>query len=237
MSIVHIHVGKCGGGAINKGLHRLGFDFIELHCGNANQEVQRLLSNPRDQDLILVTIRDPIDRFISAFNFDKYEKIVIANTANKVWQTIYDTFNSVEHLVQSLVSHHKKMRSLAWLAVTESFLHMHLGLSWYLPVDKINLIDNGRWFVIRQEHLVEDFNRFLLKAGVPRVVESLPSDKDHSNFIKEIDISEPKYLSLSSRLILGEVLKNDYLILDYFFEKNMIPEKYKMPLHSLTGCI
>jgi hypothetical protein len=114
---------------------------------------------------------------------------------------------------------------------------MHLGLSWYLPVDKINLIDNGRWFVIRQEHLVEDFNRFLLKAGVPRVVESLPSDKDHSNFIKEIDISEPKYLSLSSRLILGEVLKNDYLILDYFFEKNMIPEKYKMPLHSLTGCI
>jgi len=229
MKIIHIHVGKCGGGTVNKALHGAGINFVELHCGNANYEVSHLLSNSLYHDEIIITVRDPIARFVSSFNFDKYEKIVIEKTSNKIWNKIYNTFNSAEHLAQSLVSHDKQYRNLAWLALTESYLHMHLGLSWYFPSKKLDRIDPDHFSVIRQEHLVNDFNSFLKKIGSSHEMENLPADKHHSKFIAEIGIAQPKYLSFSSKLILGEVLKEDYFILDYFFEKNLIPEKYTRP--------
>jgi hypothetical protein len=190
-------------------------NFTELHCGSAPQELRGIVDSDDGTNIYLVSARNPIDRLISAFNWDKYEKIIKSETSNPCWKDIYNTFSSINDLVESLVCDVKPREELAKVALTSSSLHMHFGLSWYIPDDVLELLPMNRVALVRTERLLDDFNLFL-HDYYPEISvrESMPRDKDSTEFLKFIDIENPKYLSVKSVEYLKKYLLKDYKILN-----------------------
>lgn len=214
--IHHIHVGKCAGSSINSALFQLEIDFKEYHCGDANKQIAELIDNDSDENIYLISTRDPMRRFISAFNWDKYEKIMLQNTENLHWQSIYEKFSSVNHLVESFESEDKELRRLAQYSISHSMLHMQLGISWYLPLALSKRLPGERVFVLNTESLLEDFNCFVRKVFPHKEkVTTMPVAKDSVDFLDKIDVTNPKFLSERAKVILKEKINEDYRVNDF----------------------
>lgn len=225
--IIHVHIGKCAGGSINLGLHKLGLNFEELHCGESNDILKKKLSGDDGNNLYIISLRDPIARAISSFNWDKYEKIITQKTTNPIWNSIYERFENIETLVSSYYSGNTEIRDLAKFAFKGSQLHLHLGLSWYIPVDIAKGLPPKRTIILRTEYLDDDFTKFLCEHFPDKTLNgSLPKDKDNKNFLSLSNIPKPKYLSDVSKEKLKSILKEDYTILDILYERGILAEKY-----------
>jgi hypothetical protein len=221
--LYHIHVGKCAGSSINMALNKLGIKFTNLHCGNAPEQLKKIMSEDSGDNIYLVSARNPIDRFISAFNWDKYEKIIRKKSENLFWKKIYATFSSVDDLICSLYSSDLDRKKLAEFAINKSKLHIQCGLSWYIPITTLNKLPMERTVVINTEKLVDDFNSFLkfIESERPPLINSLPKDKDSSDFLDLIEIDNPKYLSSNAKIILEDILKEDFEILSFLNNKTI----------------
>jgi len=212
-NIIHIHVGKCAGSSINKALNQSRVEFVELHCGDSSNELNRLFEQDKGDNVYLISTRDPIKRFISAFNWDKYEKTVKNKTRNLEWIKIYDTFSSANHLAESLTSTDEKLRDYAEFVFTDSNLHIEFGLSWYISLEQASRFPKSRTFIVNTESLVSDYNFFclnVLKNNLP--VDALPKDKDSSGFLSLIEIDKPTYLSEIAIRNLKRQLEKDYSV-------------------------
>ncbi|MBN0987013.1 sulfotransferase family 2 domain-containing protein [Amphritea pacifica] len=224
-NLIHVHVGKCAGSSINQALNKSRICFSELHCGDADSKLKSHLDNDDGANVYLISARDPIKRFVSAFNWDKFEKIINKKSNNPYWKNIYETFCSVNHLVESLGSGDEYGR-LADFALKNSQLHMQLGLSWYIPVEVLEKLPVGRTFLVRTESLLCDFNLFLQEFYPGKsMFEQMPKDKDSSGFLDCIGIDNPKYLSAESELKLRKYLDDDYKILNHLIGLN---QAYKL---------
>ena len=58
-----IHIGKCGGGSLKQELKKKNKDFKACHCKKPIIE---------EKFKYIILIRDPINRFISAFNWKMF---------------------------------------------------------------------------------------------------------------------------------------------------------------------
>ncbi|MCK5537011.1 MAG: sulfotransferase family 2 domain-containing protein, partial [Bacteroidales bacterium] len=184
MNIYHIHIGKCAGGSFNKTLMRKRIKFQQGHCGNSNIEIKERILNQNPDDYFVITLRDPIDRFVSSFNFDKYEKTIERKCKNALWSKIYEEFNSVNELVEAFLSENIKRQSLAFRTVFNSNLHIHMGLSWYLDFETILKLPLDRTSIIRTEYFNADFKKFSDKLGLEISQEDFVFDKSSSGFLK-----------------------------------------------------
>lgn len=63
--VLYIHVGKCGGSTVWSWLRHAGVDFDEVHLHRPANTQERAYSK------FVVWVRDPVDRFVSAFNYEK----------------------------------------------------------------------------------------------------------------------------------------------------------------------
>lgn len=216
MNVIHVHVGKCAGSSINMALNQEKIIFKELHCGDANTNLEELIESDSGNNLYVVSARDPIKRFISAFNWDKYEKIINRKANNPYWRKIYETFTDANDLAESLKSSDTEKRKLAEFALNGSKLHMDLGLDWYIPKALMLKIPKDRLYLVRTENLLNDFNRFVssYKQGFKKI-DSMPRDKDSNDFIDKINIENPKYLSSKAKDILREKLNVEFEVLEY----------------------
>lgn len=228
--IIHIHVGKCAGGTINNVLAQTGIEITELHCFSANKDLIDIVNRDDGCNLYLIGVRDPIARFVSAFNFDKYEILTSQKSGNHVWDRIYNEFPSVDHLVQSLLSMNHEKRTLAWDAISNSALHIQMGLSWYLEDDILDRIPKDRLNVIRTEMLELDMIKFLRRYGLHLENIIFDKDKDSSKFLDKIGIKNPSFLSDISKIILSEILKRDYQIINWFYNHGLIDNEYSTPM-------
>ena len=84
-----IHIGKCGGSTLTKELQDNGKNILHIHCRNINL-IQKYNN-------YIITIRDPITRFVSAFIFKQYRSSFINNAKDvrpneragfKYWKTV-----------------------------------------------------------------------------------------------------------------------------------------------------
>jgi hypothetical protein len=225
--VVHIHIGKCAGGSINLGLHKLGIDFEELHCGDSDSILLKRMASDKGDNLYIVCLREPIARAISSFNWDKYEKIITQKSENPIWNSLYDRFENIESLVVGYNSDDEELRELAKIAFEESRLHLHLGLAWYISPEVAISLPPKRTAVLRTEYLDEDF-KVMLSNHFPSKVYSgtLPKDKDNKNFLSLSNIPKPKYLSDSSIENLKEILREDYKVLEILYKRGMLPVEY-----------
>ena len=228
LSVVHVHIGKCAGGSVNIALRDKNINFTELHCGESPSLLENILATDDGSQIYLLTVRDPIKRVVSSFNWDLYEKIIVQKSTNLLWNQIYNKFRCVDELACALSSDNKDLKNLAEKAFTSSYLHMHLGISWYLPESIVLNLPPKRTYVVATEFLLEDFNSFLTGA-FPHlgIADSISSDKDAHSFINKLSIDEPKFLSDLGYFNLKKQLKSDYSTLDVLVARGITKHVYK----------
>ncbi|WP_394175040.1 hypothetical protein [Thalassotalea litorea] len=189
---VLIHVGKCGGGTLQKTLARdpRKIRFYSIH-------VEKPIYRNKDRYYILA--RDPISRSISAFNW-RYKLVVESNEQADRFPGEYQALskhNSLNNLAESLydehgISNHQTMKEF------ESIHHLKEDIGFYLkdflkkcPAEKIK-------GVLMQESLSADMQKlFAVKS------EQIGHDKRNPS-------SSNETLSIRARKNLVRYLEDDY---------------------------
>lgn len=226
MKVIFVHVGKCAGGSLLAQFHENSISYNELHCGNSPTSLLKALEADDSRTEYVISVRDPVSRFLSAFNFDKHEKIIGGKGSNNaLWNEIYATFTSANHLCESLASSDPYLRNLAVKTFFDSNLHIHFTLSWYLPLSCLLRLPLDRTSIIRTEFVEHDLDRFLEKYSLG-TSKKMRKDKDAKKFHDQLGIDDPLYLSDVSKVLLSSVYDADYRILDYFYENGLISERY-----------
>lgn len=175
-----VHVGKCGGESFIKALPRQISPLQVYHVGDSNELLARRILSRNTDDIFIVLLRDPVERFISAFEWDLYSKS-LDNAGeilqNKIWARVYDTFRCANDLAESLSDQLDARRATAFFAMTASRLHVQFDLGWYLPPVIAAHLPARRTYLVRLETIESDMATFLSAHGLSSVPVS--RTKDH----------------------------------------------------------
>lgn len=161
-NIIFIHVGKCAGGSLLQSLGKtFGPDWTmyRMHVYNANTLIREIVENGPSDLIYLIAARDPISRFISAFNWDKHNMVLSGENPNPRQRAYYEEFSSVDLLARSLTDQDvaRAERAIAF----SGYAHMGMGQSWYTPMDLVGKLPHGRTFLCEAETYVEDIEAFV----------------------------------------------------------------------------
>lgn len=229
--LVFVHVGKCAGSSVSTALALSGVRFSHIHGVSQQPLVRDLVANP--DVYFLISTRDPIRRFVSAFNWDLHDKRERRGLSGPDgrWANVFEAFPSANSLAEALSSTNQERRMLAVKGLRHSYLHIHLGISWYVPLDVAQRLPAERTSVLRVEHLDRDFASFCVKYGLPRPSRFFPLPREKANY-RPISAGPSDQLSavacqnlevflapdydvnqcLQSRGLLGESVADDSLI-------------------------
>ena len=238
-----IHIGKCSGTTI-----RSLFNLQVCHLRKPN---------PRPNQRILIWVRNPFSRMVSAFNYqkaivefdvdlhtvDEIKKLSLAPVPlirkklagrkylfNQEFDTLMSHFRCHNHLFESLSSSNLQDRSLAQRLISLTTEHFHKGIGWYL--------DNGRFverhrhnilFVGRTEHIEEDVAAFFKVIG-----------REHVSAPKRRSSKGKSSISLSATAItnLSELFeRSEFKALKVLKEQGLLPaETFRSYLQPGTDC-
>ena len=180
-NLVHVHVGKCAGSTLNTCLHEAGVSFVELHGHGADKQLEAILDLGVSEINYIITIRDPISRFISAFWYDKHRALTgqgpaITRLEERLWTMVFTHFPHPSALAEGLESAQEGTRVLAAKAMSPQYRsHMGLGLSAYITPALIQRLPKDKAFLIRQEMAAVDIRMVFSAMGlrkpgnVPRI--------------------------------------------------------------------
>lgn len=180
--VIHIHVGKCGGTTLNSCLSSAGIAFTELHGPKAASQLEALLSWGASDLVFLITMRNPISRFISAFRHDQNRTLDESDTSigslqRRLWGTLFRSFSNPNALAEGLSSAEVGTRRLArWGLSNESKMHIGLGLSSYISPTLLQKLPPESTFCLHQESLQNDITAVFEALGYP-----LPNGIPHLN--------------------------------------------------------
>ena len=170
-----IHVGKCAGETVIKTLRRslptLSRRIIEYHIFDSNILINQLieLSQTMPNIEIIFCTRDPLERWISSFNWDYYTyKFNRHYYCPADILSLFDFYPNSKMLARGLYNGEKKA---IMLSKSKHFIfgHMAMGQSWYLPKSLIHTINQNQGYVVRTESIEYD-----LKFCIQRLVNKYP---------------------------------------------------------------
>ena len=224
MNYIIIHVGKCSGTALTYSLTYHKISFISIHhANNRNPEpiIPKNLINGKCDYQFIFTIRHPIDRLISAFNF-KYTRGIIRRGNDHFEGEIegFKYFKTIQNLAENL---YNKDGSENLEAINFCFNcdHINYGLHHYL--NNFNETYNIR--VIRHEYLKEDYKNIFNKNII------LPEENTQPNFISNINSKYRNYtkIEITKKMYnnLKRFLKKDMDIIERLEKYNLITKEYK----------
>jgi len=217
-----IHIGKCGGTTIYK---RLGIWRYHMVKPQIHPDFKYIL-----------TLRNPIERFVSAFNFD-YEtvstdldsvdinnidftnhvnptKIIAMKRANKgfIYSKHHDAllkyFKTANNLAESLTSEDVKVKRMANILVNKGNIHM--GIGWYLNNgDIIPLIKDQIIYVTFMDTLSEDINKLSKMLNIePFNNDNYRKSTKKNKYLSDLAITNIINLYTNTDYKALEVLKN-----------------------------
>lgn len=202
-----IHVGKCAGGTVNKFLEHNNVSVDRIHAS---------VPDPAKLDAgIVVVLRDPIDRLVSAFNW-RHPSTRPAEGRNlphtdhdESELAFYRCFDSVNEFAEALDAD-SKCGQRARDALTQHTKHIGMGYEFYFPDSVMAVMRTHRVFIIHQERLEEDLHNFLKWNNIPQTHDRIPHShsEDHTIYPKKDDT----YLSKEGRNKLRAHLARDYEI-------------------------
>ncbi len=212
--IVMIHVGKCAGSSVILSLSRALTDryvMYEMHTDVATRIIRDTLASKDEEFIYLIMLRDPIARFVSAYDWDKHSIFLAGRVRNPVFRAHFEEFTNVDMLARALSSEDgaQAERALEFA----QFGHMGMGQAWYMPPDVVEALPAGRSFLCETETLDRDLQRF---AGLmdSRYLEQrlqIPRDKaDYKNAYDKPDEIFGPPLSKLARRNLRIFLNDDY---------------------------
>ncbi len=220
-----IHVGKCAGTSVRKFLLAKDIEFQEYHCYDANVKLaERILGNNKD-DFYLLTVRDPIRRYISAFYWDFYEKRIKSDSKGPhgIWTEIYNVFQSPNALAEALTSDDGALKTFAQSVFHKSRLHMEFTLAWYISPDLAEKLNKENTFVIRTESVNRDMTDYMKKYHDEPEIIKLPHEKaDYKSSIPNYDES----LSPKALQNIKNIYADDYRVLDVLKSKKILDPSY-----------
>ncbi|MFM8414428.1 MAG: hypothetical protein ACKOCX_06860 [Planctomycetota bacterium] len=152
-----VHVGKCGGSTIVEELRARGFRFEHVHMRRPVVEAARRY---------VVLVRDPVARFVSAFNWRKHlldndllpaarKQDPIAQLRHRSEREFLAQFESVNAFAERLVQ--PELYDVSPMSTLMSLIgHAPQGFEWYLG-DLVGRIQPSQLFgVICTERLADD---------------------------------------------------------------------------------
>jgi len=210
MQLHLIHVGKCAGESVQTALNQHKLYPKEHHCGTSNNDLAELILSGDPSCFFIVLVRDPVKRFVSAFEWDLWEKVLSRDAPPKfeLWGQIYETFQTANDLAEALTSKDTATRVMADRAIRAGRLHMQMDLGWYLPPHVARKLTPENASAVRVENIVDDFNALVEKLGGTRPPDfafpfskndyksNLPSDR--TSPLSALAISNVKDYSIAS---------------------------------------
>ena len=167
ITICVVHVGKCAGESILNALHNC-FDgekvrIVEFHIFDAKQILAKALDMTKQSNQFhwIILTRDPIARWVSAFNWDQH--VFHFNRflyGHKKYRKLLGKHRNASDLINKLMRYEKS--ALA----THHFEHlacgqMQMSQAWYLPEATLHSLPRSRTSVIRTENINHDFQHFI----------------------------------------------------------------------------
>jgi len=187
-----VHVGKCGGSTIASELQTANFRFVRFHT-------QRPIARPETRYVVLA--RDPVARFVSAFNWRKHLYIngtlprpqfdgPFSELRHRAEREFLFQFETANCLAEQLGTHgkHEVTAASSLLALIG---HVPQGFDWYLSHLLEQIKANQIIGVICTERLTDDFEQlfgFHPKLEIHRIQSSQStciSKEGRANLIRE----------------------------------------------------
>jgi len=222
--IFFIHVGKSGGSTIRdymKGIHN-------------THMLKPKLEDLEQHDVIILNLRDPISRFISAFNYsydiinnDVFGGFNKADKWDKNYNYLITYFKTPNKLAESLTSSNKEKRRKAYELMNHNAEHITKSLGWYTNNGKFIEKFHTKIFIISIDNFKNDMKSFYKKV----YNKDLPSEIQ----IKRKNNNKNKYLSnLAKRNLYNFYKDTDYATLDILYKYNLIDKKLYNKYYSNT---
>jgi hypothetical protein len=195
-----IHIGKCGGSTIEKILTKNNIEFNKIH-------ITKPIFNKKYK--YLITIRNPIDRFISAFNW-RYKLVVLDKIQENRFEGEKDTlikYGCVNNLAENITS----------FDINKSYIHhIYEDINFYLDdflgkCKKENIIG-----ILTQEDLQHDIKQIFNIC-------------DTNIHINQNNTIINKYISSQGYDLLKNYLYKDYECINKLFAMGCLSDKqYKI---------
>jgi len=200
MNLVIIHISRCGGTVIRKTLKKYNIEFTTIHI----QKVKF-----KENKKYIIVLRNPISRFISAFNW-RYKTIILDKTKYKTPKTreytILKKYNDVNNLAENIESYNDD-------PTMEYLHHIYEDINYYLSDFIRDCKSENILGVITQENLNEDFKK-LFKIDIDINVKSKINDSSLSKTISNLGYK-----------LLKEYLWKDYRCIKKLYNMNCLTEK------------
>ncbi len=172
--VIHIHVGKAAGTSIQDSLSRhlsdTPFSISEYHCFDSNTRIADLLYNIPEENKIslVIPIRDPLERFISALHWDikRYtEDPTTFAEAHEISKALNLDTNPL-NLIDELIKGNLLANKLSQVG------HMKMGYSWYMPTEIHHKLSKFKLYAIEVDHIEEHtlaaINAIRSTMGIPQ---------------------------------------------------------------------
>ena len=218
-AIVFVHVGKCAGEAAIDFLCRQlddSFVLFEMHVQGADQKISQIVSKHPNRFEFLVAARDPISRFVSAFNWDKHNLYLSQTSPDRQTKELFETFPSVEALALGLSSESetisRKANSLS------RFAHMGMGQAFYTSVDVLECIPRSNLNVYDVKSIASDLGDFVEKMtgrAPDRSPKFFKSKDQYSKNYKNGESIFSTFLSELGKCSLSSVIEDDLWVYEW----------------------
>jgi hypothetical protein len=159
--LLFVHIGKTAGSFLQDLLTVQKIVFRSIHCLKVNKGM--ITRNER----LLISIRDPLERLISAFNFCKIIDHPYKVELDELYQCFSDVTSFFEALVAIFSFNKRCFYDLDCETPCEKIAadyirpgergHIGRGYEWYLG-DILEELSHLDVYIIRQEEVVEDYN-------------------------------------------------------------------------------
>jgi hypothetical protein len=216
--ITFVHVGKCAGVSVGDFLHANAIQFHEVHV--------RPVTHEELGRMVVVPLRDPIKRTISAFNW-RHPSTQGIDGRSQEEQMFYQCFNTVNAFAEALdplsgagVCNQVARRMFGVYPNRGPSVSNHIGKGYqYYLQFVMDELANRDVFVVRvdQDHFEHDLHQLLHRYGVPVVSSIVPrtnNDETH-HYPKRGDT----HLSNKGYAALKSILQTEYAIYNYLLAR------------------
>ena len=208
-----IHIAKCGGSTIHNIINKMDIKKKSYH-----------LSKPKfkKDELYIICIRNPVERFVSAFNWRKKKRC--QNVNSNEYQFLFK-YKNINELAENLYKNgklnqiaHNEIYSTKYFG-SNMMSHFGRDIHWYLH-DFLNKCNTYNILgVITIENMKKDCKKLF---GI-----------NINNIHKKKNIEYSKYLSKQGYKNLKKFLKKDYDCIDKLYKLKLISKKqYKLLLND-----